>query len=133
MIRNLIKSTLAVFFSWQIIDFIAHSQLMCGLYQATKDLWRPEAEMLWPLMMGVSLVVAFCFVAIYAFLIKPKSLQQGLRYGILYGFAAALPMAFGTYSFSPIPLALAWGWFFTAMLEFVLAGLIVGALMKDEA
>ncbi len=131
--KDLIKSTLAVFFTWQIIDFIVHSQLLCGLYESTKDLWRPEDEMLWPLMIGVSLVVAFCFVAIYAFLVKEKSLQQGLRYGILYGLAAAVPMAFGSYCFMPMPLGLVWGWFLAAMIEFILAGLIVGALVKEDA
>jgi hypothetical protein len=40
-------------------------------------------------------------------------------------------MGFGSYSYMPIPLTLAWSWFFGSWIEAITAGAIVGAIMKS--
>ncbi len=81
----------------------------------------------------VTLVFAACFVGIYGFLIEPKSLGAGLRIGALYGLAAGMSMGFGSYCVMPIPLTLAVGWFLGSWVESVVAGAIVGVIVKPSA
>ena len=59
----------------------------------------------------VTVVLIACFVLIYRRLIAPKSIANGIRFGVLYGLTTGIASGFGTYIHMPIPLALAWGWF----------------------
>ena len=40
-------------------------------------------------------------------------------------------MGYGTYSFQPIPYMMALTWFLGSLVEGILAGLIVGAIVRD--
>ena len=40
-------------------------------------------------------------------------------------------MGFGSYSYMPIPLTLAWSWFLGSWVEAITAGAIVGAIIKS--
>ena len=78
----------------------------------------------------VTLVVAACFVTIYGRLIEKKSLASGIRYGAIFGLATGASMGFGSYSYMPIPLTLACSWFIGSWIEAIVAGAIVGAIVK---
>ena len=88
-------------------------------------------EMNIPLMYVVSFVCVTAFVAIYALLVAPKRFSTGLAYGALLGLSAGMSMGFGSYAYMPIPLGLAGTWFLAAFTKSVLAGALVGALVKD--
>ena len=83
------------------------------------------------LMYFVILVFTVCFVLIYGLLVGQKSLASGIRFGALFGLATGISMGFGSYSYMPIPLTLAWSWFFGSLIEAIVAGAIVGAIMKS--
>jgi hypothetical protein len=123
-------SGLAIFLAWSAIDLVLHDWLLRPVYDSAASLWRPTDEMSIPLIYGVTFVLIACFVAIYARLITEKSLVSGLRFGTLYGLAIGVSVGFGTYIHMPVPLALAWGWFLGGWLKAIVAGAIVGALMK---
>ena len=121
----------AVFIVWSILDFILHGFLLRSTYEATANLWRPMDQMNMPLMYCVTLVFTVCFVLIYGLLVGQKSLTSGIRFGALFGLATGISMGFGSYSYMPIPLTLAWSWFFGSWIEAITAGAIVGAIMKS--
>jgi hypothetical protein len=121
---------LAVFILWSILDFVIHGVLLRGVYAATPSLWRPMAEMSFALMNGVTLVRAMCFVGIYWFLVAPRTLGSGLRYGLLFGIGTGVSMGFGSYCSMPIPLTLALGWSLGTLVDAVAAGAIVGAIVR---
>jgi hypothetical protein len=100
------------------------------MYEATANLWRPMDQMNVPLRYLVSLVLAACFVLIYGLLAGQKSFASGVKFGALFGLATGISMGFGSYSVMPIPLALAWGWFLGSWIEAVVAGAVVGAMVK---
>ena len=133
MKKRMMIAVVAVFVTLSILDFLLHGLLLGPIYMATASLWRPMAEMNRPLMSLVTLVFSACFVGIYGFLIEPKSLGAGLRFGALFGLAAGMSMGFGSYCVMPIPLTLAVGWFLGSWVEAVVAGALVGMIVKPSA
>ncbi len=131
MAKKLILAVVAVFIAWSILDFILHGLLLRSTYEATANLWRPMDQMNMPLMYFVTLVFTVCFVLIYGLLVGQKSLASGIRFGALFGLATGISMGFGSYSYMPIPLTLAWSWFLGSWLEAIVAGVIVGAIVKS--
>jgi hypothetical protein len=131
MAKRTIWAIVAVFLAWSILDFILHGLLLRSTYEATANLWRPMTQMNMPLMYFVTFVFTVCFVLIYGLLVGQKSLASGIRFGALFGLATGITMGFGSYSYMPIPLTLAWSWFFGSWIEAITAGVIVGAILKS--
>ncbi len=131
MIKRIILAVVVVFIVWSILDFFLHGLLLRSTYEATANLWRPMDQMNMPLMYSVTLVFAACFVLIYGLLVKQKSLVSGVLFGALFGLAMGISMGFGSYSYMPIPLTLAWSWFLGTWIEMIAAGVIVGVIMRS--
>jgi uncharacterized protein with PQ loop repeat len=132
MLKQTIWSVIAVFILWSVLDFLIHSVLLQSTYQETAHLWRPMDEMKMPLMSFVTLTFSICFVSIYSYLIDSKSLQSGIKYGVIFGIATGTSMGFGSYCYMPIPLSLAFSWFAASLVELSLAGLVVGLVIKTS-
>ncbi|MDC0358630.1 hypothetical protein OAO01_07425 [Oligoflexia bacterium] len=133
MDKRAILAIIVVFIIWSILDFILHGILLQASYEATASLWRPMEEMKMGLQYLVTLVFAGCFVAIYGCLVEAKSLAAGVKYGALFGVATGISMGFGSYCYMPIPSSLAWSWFLGTLVEILIAGAIVGAIMRSKA
>ena len=131
MAKRILLAVVAVFIVWSILDFFLHGLLLRSTYEATANLWRPMDQMNRPLMYFVTWVFAACFVLIYGLLVGKKSLVSGIKFGALFGLATGISMGFGSYCYMPIPLTLAWSWFFGSWVEAIVAGAIVGAIIKS--
>lgn len=129
--KRVLLGGVAVFVAWGVIDFLVHGVILKGLYEATASLWRPMAEMKMGVMYVASFIAAMCFAAVYGYLIRPKSLATGVKYGVLFGVGGGVAMGYGTYSVMPIPYAMALGWFLGAVADSVAGGLLVGVLVKE--
>ena len=132
MTTKLLLAIVAVFIAWSVLDFVIHGVLLASTYEATAELWRPMDEMSMPLMYSVTLVFAVCFVLIYALLVAQRSLSSGLLYGTLFGLATGVSMGFGSYTYMPIPMNLAVSWFAGVLVELIVAGAIVGVILKSK-
>ena len=129
--KKTILAIIAVFVSWFILDYLIHQVILSETYGATASLWRPEAEMMMGLMMFVSLVTAACFVLVFDMFFKEKNMMTGLKYGLIIGIGFGISMGYGTYSAMPIMYYTALGWFLGTVVEFSVAGLITGLIIKD--
>jgi len=129
--KRILMATVAIFITWSVMDFVIHGILLKPTYDATASLWRPMEDMNMPLMYLVTLIFAACFVLIYQ-IIERKSLATGIKYGLLFGMAAGVSMGLGSYSYMPIPISLAWGWLGGTLVELLVAGVIVGLLVKPD-
>ena len=129
MLKPNLLAIIAVFVVWSILDFLIHGMLLQSTYEATADLWRPMEEMNPILCYGVKLGFSICFVLIYDLLISEKSLQNGIKFGLLLGLGNGL-MALGSYVYMPIPLLLAEAWLAAAIVQTGVSGAIVGAIIK---
>jgi hypothetical protein len=126
MAKKIIFSVIVVFVVWSILDFVIHQLILGTSYQATANLWRPMTEMKMGLMYTVVLLVSIAFVCLYAFLVGNQGIKNGFFYGLIYGLAAGLSMGYGTFAVMPIPYYMALTWFLGSVVEYVIAGLIVG-------
>lgn len=131
MMKRILMATVAIFIAWSVMDFVIHGILLKPTYDATASMWRPMEEMNMPLMYLVILIFTACFVLIYQ-MIERKSLATGIRYGLLFGIASGVSMGLGSYSYMPIPMSLAWGWLGGMLVELLVAGVIVGLLVKSD-
>ena len=131
MVKRIILAIVAVFVALAVMDFLIHGLLLGSAYTATADMWRPMEEMNMLFMYFVTLVFSTGFVLIYALLIGEKSLMSGLKYGALFGLAVGFSMGFGSYTFMPIPLSMAWSWFIGGWIRAIVAGAVVGVIVKE--
>lgn len=130
--KRMFLSGLAVFIAWTVIDTLAHRLLLQALYESTPAIWRPLAELDSVLIVAVTVFLIAVFITAYKALVRPKSLTRGLILGALMGLALGASAGFGTYIHSPIPLALAWGWFGLGTIKGLIAGAILGLLIVEE-
>lgn len=130
------KSAMAIvliFISWMFVDLMPHGILLGNVYKSTPEIWRPAYQMNIPLIYIVTFFLILCIVLIYNLLINPKSLRSGFRYGVLLGLIMGTASGFGPYLHMPIPLVLAIGWLFGGWIKAIVAGLIVGSIIKPSA
>lgn len=102
-------------------------------YQATVELWRPEAEMKTGLMHLTTLILATAFTLNYVFVVSEKSLKMGTIYGAILGVMLGTSMGLGSYCYMPIPFFLAAAWLGGTVVSLVLGGVILGVLLKAKA
>lgn len=133
MFKQTIWAIITVFIAWSLLDFLIHSVLLQSTYHATAALWRAEEDMKMALMSFVTLVFSIGFVSIYSYLINPKTLVAGIKYGVILGITTGTSMGIGSYCYMPIPIGLAFSWFIASLVELSLAGVIVGYMVSSRA
>jgi len=131
MKKKIFLAGVVVFILWSVLDFIIHGLILESTYASTASLWRPMAEMKMGLMYVTVFIAALSFSAIYGYLVAKKSIMAGLTYGLLYGIAVGVGMGYGTYSVMPIPYCMALTWFLGTVIESILGGLLLGAIIKN--
>ena len=132
MIKRAISAGFLIFLVWGVIDYLLHGLLLKPTYEASAHLWRYQSEMNLRLIYLVVALLIVCFVSIYSLLIANKSLSTGIMYGALSGLATGVGVGFGTYIHMQVPLTLAWRWCLGGWLKGVVAGAIVGAIVKPS-
>lgn len=130
MMRNSIIAGVIIFILWAVIDFIMHGIILGNAYAETANLWRPMEEMSMGLIYLVTAVSVATFTAIYALFIADKSMKTALGYSLLFGIGAGFSMGYGSYAAMPLPQMIAHTWFLGAIIKTVLAGAVLGAVVK---
>ncbi|MCB2203336.1 DUF2964 family protein [bacterium] len=130
MFLRILLAALAVFILWAGLDFVIHGLLLGAMYEQTKELWRPMAEVKFASGYLASFISAFFFVAVYGWLIKPKNMKNAVIYGLLFGLGVGTAMGYGTYAYMPIPYWMAFGWFLGSTVQGLLAGVLLGIIVK---
>lgn len=132
MLKRGLLCLLAIIVVWVAADLVLHEFLLAPLYEQNPTLWRPVREMNMPLIHLVRLGLAALFVVIYVLQVRPKGMRAGLLFGLLMGLLLGVAVGLGTYIHSPIALALMWGWFVGAIVKSVLAGALLGGMVKER-
>jgi len=129
-VKRFILAVIAVFLSFQVLDFIIHNLILGPTYQATASLWRPEMMSLMWVMWLTGLVLSILFVYIFIRGYENRGIGEGLRYGLLIGLLFAIPGVWNQYVVYPVPLALAVKWCGFSLLEFLIAGVVTSLIYK---
>lgn len=80
----------------------------------------------------VVLLSSASFVFIYTQFISEKSLSRAIQHAAVFGFAHAITFGYGSYSYMPIPYAMAHTWFLGTLAEAIAGGVVIGLLIKPE-
>ena len=127
---RLLATVIGILLAWMLLDTLAHRLVFQTFYETSKGMWRPASEMS-PLLVGlVSVLLVAIFVTGYSLLVRPKSVAAGLGFGGLLGVALGTASGFGTYIHSPIPSQLAWGWFVLGTVKGLVAGALLGFVLR---
>lgn len=119
-----------------ILDAFFHSIVLYDAYNALSSILRPQVAMmrLMPLGWGATLIFSFILVYIYhrGYEGKGGADIEGLRFGFFMGLFTGIPMATWCYVVFPLSITVACVWFLNAMIDMLLAGIIIAGLYKPE-
>lgn len=129
--KRMILAIIAVLIAWAVMDYVIHGVILSPLYAATAQFWRPTGQIKFGLYYFTLFIAALTFVLIYSLFFLRKGTFTGFLYGILFGLSGGVLTGYGFYSFMPIPSQMAFSWFFGSLLEGIVGGLIIGAILPE--
>jgi hypothetical protein len=125
---------IAAFIFLFVFGFLWYATLMHGAHREVSTLLRPEANLkshfVW-LVLG-HLVMAFFFTLLCARYVPSGRASAGAILGILVGLVYAGPHLI-SFAVQPLTLKILCGWILGAVIQFTIAGAIVGAIYKPAA
>jgi len=133
MVKKILLGGIAIFVAWEVLDFLIHGVILGSTYATLGNMFRAQADMKMGLMAVVVLIAALAFAAAYGWFVSPKSLATGVKYGLLVGFGGGVSMGYGSYVAMPVPYVMALAWFLGSWVEFTVAGLLAGLIIKPAA
>ena len=115
-----------------VFGFLWYANLMHGAHMEVPAMFRPEAEFKanFPILILGQLVIAFFFTLIF---VRGFGSGGGVAGGFRYGLFLGLLLCGGNlirYAVEPLTTTILLGWCAGPILEFGIAGVIVGALYK---
>ncbi len=131
-VKKFILASIVVFVVYEIVNYLIHSLILAGAYQATASLWRTMEDMnskMWILWLS-DLVKSFVFVYIFTKGIENRGWMEGLRYGFWIGLYVSIGMGFGSYATSPFPFSLALQWFVFGVIQLIICGIVTALIYK---
>ncbi len=131
-IKRFVYACIAVFVTFQVLDFIIHGIILGPTYESLKDVWRPDMMSKMWIMYITSLVLSLLFVYIFTKGYEGKGIAEGIRYGIIIGLLMNAVGMFSQYVVYPIPLSLAIQWFVFGMIEFLICGIVVALVYRPK-
>lgn len=119
------------------VDFVIQHKILMPDWMAMIDRWRPVPEMeskRW-VAFGMYLLFGFLFTAIFAKGYEPAKPRQiqGIRFGAVMGLFYWGCQLLGMYPFEPWPDVLYFKVFAFGMAEFLLLGVLVGAMYRPKS
>jgi hypothetical protein len=131
---NMKRLLLAIVVGFVVIfatDFLIHGLWLKPDYEATKAIWRPEAEMqahgYWFFI--AQILCAATFVIIWAKGFAGGSIGCGVVFGLLMGLFQQI-WVLVNYAIIPMPGDLAVKWFFSGLAQAVLLGIATALVYK---
>ena len=130
--KSLLITIVVAFVTVWATDFLIHAVWLSATYAATKELWRPEAEMMakMPWMFAGQFLVAAAFTMIFAACVAEK---RCLRCTLKFSFCIALLVGGGQlimYAVQPFPASLVAKWCGAYIVQMLLLGFVVHKVYK---
>lgn len=133
---NMKRLFLAIVVAYLVIfgtDYLIHEVWLKPDYEATKSIWRPEADMqsrfYWLIL--AQIICAVTFVIIWAKGVVSGSVGNGIGFGLLMGLFQQI-WALVNYAIIPMPGELAVKWFFSGLVQAVLIGITTALIYKPK-
>jgi hypothetical protein len=127
-VTTVLKYAIIAFLVMFAFEWVFHGMYMMPAYEATADLWRPQAEMeeLFPYGMLSKFFTAFALGGLYGLAYRTsvhggKCLKAGLKFGFLAGVVLGM-RDFSAYTYMPISMDMALNWLLGGFLTGILVG-----------
>jgi hypothetical protein len=130
--KSRLISVAIIVIAWMALDVGFHGIWLMGEYEATAGLWRPMDQMKNGVMNISTIATALFFVLIFCQLVSDKSLQKGVKLGVLVGLITGTGSALISYATMPITTTIALGWFLANVTKYTVAGVITGYFVKTD-
>jgi hypothetical protein len=125
---------IAAFVFLFVFGFLWYATLMHSAHREVTTLLRPEADLKshfgW-LVLG-HLVMAFFFTILCARFVSPGGAGASATLGILVGLVYAGPHLI-SFAVQPLTIKILCGWIVGAVIQFAIAGAIIGAIYKPAS
>lgn len=131
-VKRLLLAALAVFVSFQILDYVIHMIILSADYEAIASVWRTNMmDMMW-IMYISGIILSLLFVYIFTKGYQGKGIMEGIRYGLLIGVLMMVVGSLNQYVIYPVPIELAIKWIIFGLIEFMIAGIITALIYKPK-
>ena len=131
--KKLFLAFLAAFVFIFVFGFLWYGNLMHGIHNEMPALWRTEADFgsHFPWLILGHVVMAFFLTLLYARFVPGGGAGAGARLGIMVAFPY-IGNNLVTFAVQPLTTKILGGWVVGNLLEFAIAGAIVGAIYKPS-
>jgi len=131
--KKLFLAFLAAFVFIFVFGFLWYGNLMHGIHNEVPALWRTEADFgsHFPWLIFGHVVMAFFLTLLYARFVPGGGAGAGARLGIIVAFLY-IGNNLVTFAVQPLTTKILGGWVVGNLLEFAIAGAIVGAIYKPS-
>lgn len=128
-IPRLLLAILAAFIVVFGTDYLIHAVWLMKDYDATKSLWRPEAEMeaRFGWMLFAQFICGATFVLVWALGLFRRSVGAGAALGLLMGVFQQV-WAIVNYVVTPMPGELAAKWFLSGIAQAIVLGIVTALI-----
>ncbi|OQW55033.1 MAG: hypothetical protein A4S09_17020 [Proteobacteria bacterium SG_bin7] len=117
MMKGMFLGGLAAFIFVFLFEFLVHGFLMKEQYEATMNVWRPQAESNMAVMLLSQFLFAMAVAFFYPIVGPDKECKKAAPFGFGLGLVMAMPQI-ASYSYLPIPITISLLW---AVASFVKA------------
>ena len=131
--KKIWTGAIIVFVIIALVDYVLNGVLLTGDYEATKDLWRPMAEMKMWIIFVTYAFIAYFFTLVFSKGFEGKGVMEGVRYGTYIAMMVSLPAGYGMYAAMPVPYSLALAWFLGGWVQFILCGIALTYVFKSKS
>jgi hypothetical protein len=128
--KKFFTAFIAAFIFLFVFGFLWYGTLMHGAHQEVSTLLRSKPDYPW-LILG-HLVMAFFFTMLYARFVPAGGVGAGAMLGIVVALIYA-GVDLITFAVQPITTKILGGWIVGDLIQFAIAGAIVGAIYKTDS
>jgi hypothetical protein len=128
--KKFFTAFIAAFIFLFVFGFLWYGTLMRGAHQEVSTLLRAKPEYPW-LILG-HVVMAFFFTMLYARFVPAGGIGPGAWLGIMVALVYA-GVDFISFAVQPLTTKILWGWILGDLIQFAIAGAIVGAIYKPSS
>lgn len=130
-IKRFLLSVLAVFVTFEVLNFLIHSVILADAYEETASVWRQEMmDVMWLMYIADLIFVVFATL-IYTRWMKTPGIKSGMTYGLFIGLMMNTSGMINQFVIYPISSWLLWMWIIFGIIQFVLCGMVLGLIYKN--
>lgn len=129
MIKGMLLAGITAFVFVFIFEFAVHGFLMKEQYEATMNVWRPQAEANVYVMLLSQFLFAMAIAFFYPIVGSDKKSKKAVPFAIGLGLVMAMPQI-ATYSYLPIPMTISLLWTAATFVEVFGASFLVAKIFN---